>query len=120
MVEVTFADLQSQFLVLPKGGNFGEYPAFQHAYELLKRHTSAFSNFTEATVWVALEENALAFVVLRTILGMTPPEWAELARTERAVNVPQGAARDLDVACHRRRDHLSRLMPSRAAVTIDR
>src|SRR5262245_60184236 len=83
MVDATFADLQSQFLVLPKGKHFVEYRGFQEAYEVLKRHTGAFASFTEETVWAALRENSLALVVLWTILGVSPPEWAELARSER-------------------------------------
>jgi hypothetical protein len=78
MVDSIFADLQSQFLVLPKGAGFVEYRDFQDAYEVLKRHTAAFSTFTEETVWAALREDALAFLVLRTILGFTPrsgPTW---------------------------------------------
>lgn len=87
MVDVTFADLQSQFLMLPKGQGFIEYPDFQVAYEVLKRRTRAFANFTTAAVWNALREDALALVVLRTILGFSPPEWAEVARAETEVDV---------------------------------
>jgi hypothetical protein len=96
MVDATFADLQSQFLVLPKNGGFIEYADFQDAYEVVKKNTNAFVNFTDATVWAALREDALAFVVLRTMLGFSPPEWADLARAERGSDVEQGAARGLD------------------------
>jgi hypothetical protein len=44
-VETTFRDLQSQFLILPKGNGFIEYTDFQAAYEVLKRHTAAFATF---------------------------------------------------------------------------
>ena len=93
LVRVTFADLKSQFLVMPRGQSYVEYAAFQAAYEVLKRQTDAFSELSEAPVWRALREDSRAFRVLRTILGMTPPELAELARTERNVAIPQGAAR---------------------------
>ena len=43
MVESVFSDLQSQFLVLPRGKNLVTYGDFQAAYEVLKRHTSAFA-----------------------------------------------------------------------------
>lgn len=36
MVEVTFGDLQSQFLTLPRGAGFIDYSDFQTAYEVLK------------------------------------------------------------------------------------
>jgi hypothetical protein len=39
------------------------------------------------------------FVVLRAILGMTPPEWADLARTETGSTVDKGSARSLDKSC---------------------
>lgn len=43
MVDVTFSDLQSQFLVLPKGSRFIEYSEFQDAYEVLKKFTALVS-----------------------------------------------------------------------------
>jgi hypothetical protein len=83
MVDTTFGDLQSQFLVMPKGNGHIEYADFQAAYEVLKRHTDAFVALTEDKVWDALEEDALALVVIRTILGLSPPEWADLAKSDR-------------------------------------
>ncbi len=96
LVDDVFSDLQSQFLILPKATSFVEYQEFQAAYQILKRVTSAFDEFSGETVWAALEENALCFGVLRSILGLTPPEWAELARSEVASDISQGYARQLD------------------------
>jgi len=96
MVEITFGDLQSQFLMLPRGTNFIDYGDFQTAYEMLKKETQAFTAFTEESVWAALQEDALALVVLRTILGFSPPEWADLARSELDSDISQNAARSLD------------------------
>ena len=96
MVEVTFGDLQSQFLTLPRGAGFIDYPDFQAAYEVLKRETRAFQSFTEDSVWRALRADALALVVLRTILGFSAPGWADLARSERCSDISQNAARTLD------------------------
>jgi hypothetical protein len=120
LVDATFADLQSQFLVLPRGGCFVDYARFQEAYESLKRHTAAFGSLTDASVWAALLENSLAFSVLRTILGMTPPELAELARTERGVAVTQGAARILDRRCRSDPDYFARLRRPKNALTLER
>jgi hypothetical protein len=39
---------------------------------------------------------------------MTPPEWAELARTEGMSDVTQGAARGLDRACRETPEYVSR------------
>ena len=79
--------------------SFIKYPDFRTAYEVLKRHTAAFTNFTETAVGKALRENSRVLGALRAILGMTPPEWAELARTEGMSDITQGAARGLDRAC---------------------
>lgn len=99
MVAVTFADIQSQFLVMPRGQSFIEFRNFQDAYEALKQESGGFAHFTDETVWNALRRNALVLVVVRTILGVSPPEWAELAKAERDVDVPQNIARQWDARC---------------------
>ena len=104
MVDATFADLQSQFLVLPKSPGYLDYSPFQEAYEVLKRHTNGFAAFTEESLWSALLEDALSLVVVRTILGFSPPEWADLARSERDIDIDQGNARSLDTKVRQRRD----------------
>lgn len=109
MVDGVFADLQSQFLVLPKGPNFVEYGDFQAAYEILKRETDAFRRLDAETVWAALKVDARSFLVLRTIAGLTPPEWAELARSEFGVDVPQGVARSLDARSRADASYFARL-----------
>lgn len=117
LVSTTVATLQSQFLSLPKGENFIEYSAFQGAYETLKKHTSAFVHLTTDTVMAALQEDSLAFVVLRTILGMTPPEWAYLASITTNTKIDQGFARAFDGHCRARRDYIAYL---RHGTTKDR
>jgi hypothetical protein len=111
MVDVTFHDLQSQFLVLPKKGSFIEYAEFQASYEVLKRHMKGFSVLKEEAVWAGLREDALGLVVLRTVLGMSPGEWAELARQERGSDVSTSFARGIDVEVRTRRDCIARLRP---------
>jgi len=59
MVDVTFADIQSQFLIRPRGQNFIEFGSFQDAYEAQKQETDAFGRFNDETVWKALDRNAL-------------------------------------------------------------
>ncbi|UGB46593.1 RNA-binding protein [Frateuria edaphi] len=104
MVEVTFSDLTSQFLTLPRGTGFIEFQDFQDAYEVLKKYTDGFRQLTEATVWFALCKDALCLVVLRTILGLSPPEWADLATSETGISVPTNAARSFDTKVRSRRD----------------
>lgn len=109
MVTSTFADLGSQFLTLPKGPGFIEYNDFQSAYEVLRRHTNNFKEFSNDSLWSALKDTALVFVVLRTILGVSPPEWADLVKNDLHIDVPQGVARDIDSKCRQNKDYFQRL-----------
>ena len=59
LVDVTFGDLQSQFLVLPRGPGFIDFADFQQAYEALKVETRGFTEFTIDRVWSALAQDAL-------------------------------------------------------------
>lgn len=62
------------------------------------------------------------------MLGMTPPEWAELVRSEYSIEVPQNAARTLDRKCREDPEYISRmearyrqqLEKSRAGKTVER
>jgi len=103
MVGTTFADLQSQFLKLPLGGGFIEFADFQEAYECLKSETAAFRNYTREAIWSALRRDALCLVVVRTILGFSPVEWAEVATAEGGAVVAQNDARGLDTRVRRER-----------------
>jgi len=106
MVDVTMADLTSEFLLLPRGDAFLDSTGFQDAFEVLKRHTGDFSDFNDGTVMEAVLENSRAFCVLRVMLGMTPPEWAELARVELGTDIGQGAARMLDRRCREKAEYV--------------
>jgi hypothetical protein len=119
-VDVSFADLQSSFLVLPKGPHFIEYARFREGYEVLKRSTGAFRDFDSGTVWRAMQEDSLVFVVLRTILGVTSVEWATIATTDRDIDVPQGAARGFDKSCRVNKKYIANLKPKRSSTTIER
>lgn len=95
-VDVVVDSLQSDFLVLPKGRGFVEYSVFHDAYESIKRATNGFANVTVDTVLPAVSQAPIGLIVLRTILGFTPPEWAHVATLRTGVDVSQGAARTLD------------------------
>jgi len=95
-VNAVFDTLQSFFLVLPRGPRFVTYQDFQQAYEVLKRHTAGFAALELGKVKRALEEDALAFVVLRTMLGFSPPEWAFEAAKRSGIAISQNFARSLD------------------------
>lgn len=95
-VSAVFDALRSSFLLLPRGPGFVEYPDFQQAYEVLKRHTNGFRVLEPARAIQALEEDALALVVLRTMLGFTPSEWAYVTSRELEETVSQNFARSVD------------------------
>jgi hypothetical protein len=73
-----------------------EDPRFEEAYEQLKVATMAFRAVTEETIFQALNRDSLCLLVLRTILGVTPPEWAELARQDGDTDIDPGFARSLN------------------------
>lgn len=95
-VDFMFASLVSDFLVMPKGTGFVEYPSFEQGYEILKRKTHAFADVTGETLLSAADEKRIAWIVVRSILGFTPPEWAYVTVQTTGEQVPQGFARTLD------------------------
>lgn len=110
-IDAVCSTLQSSFLLLPEGPGFVTYPQFQDAYEELKRNTRGFSAVEPASVIGAIEQDALAFLVLRTILGFSPPELAYFASQVSGVDVPQGYARTLDRRVRENRQVLSTISP---------
>jgi hypothetical protein len=64
-VDVVVQSLRPQTLVLPKGESFLSYERFQDAYEVLKRHSHGFRILGGDQCWAAVEEDGLAYVVLR-------------------------------------------------------
>ena len=95
-IDAVVRSLRPQTLVLPKGPGFVPYARFQQAYEILKRHTSGCEDLSADMCWNAIREDGLAFVVLRCIAGLSPPEVARLALVKTGVNVDQGFARNWD------------------------
>jgi hypothetical protein len=95
-VDEVFEALRSEFLTMPKGEGFVEYPVFEQGYEALKRVTEGFRKVAPATVVETVYEVPITLVVLRAMLGFTPPEWAYVTSRRTGVEVPQGAARTLD------------------------
>jgi hypothetical protein len=96
LVEEVFGELKSSFLEMPRGEGFIDYATFEKGYQSLKRATGDFVNVTAATVEIAVSEAPIAFVVFRSILGFTPPEWAYVTTETTGVVVDQGAARSID------------------------
>ncbi len=95
-VDAVFASLESDFLTMPKGQGFIEYPVFEAGYEALKLATDNFRAFEPEAVRNALLKTPMVFIVLRAMLGFTPPEWAYMATRHVGMSVTQGHARTLD------------------------
>ena len=107
-IAAVFSSLASEFLTMPKGEGFVDYAAFEAGYETLKMATAGFVTLTPSYVLPAILERPICMIVLRTMLGFTPPEWAYLAAQKVGPELNQGFARTLD-----RRVRLSPLKPLR-------
>ncbi len=95
-VDAVFNCLESEFLTMPKGKGFVEFKVFEHGYEVLKRATGGFRDVTVETVAPAFLETPIVLIVLRCMLGFTPPEWAYYTSQHTGVEITQGAARTID------------------------
>lgn len=95
-VDAVVASLESEFLIMPKGPGFIEYPVFEDAYEELKRTTAGFVRWQSPKVTELLFERPVVFLVIRAILGFTPSEWAYVASAHTGAQITQGAARSID------------------------
>lgn len=96
LVDEVFSELQSRFLEMPRGEGFIDYATFETGYQALKKATNDFVSVTPATVEAAIVAAPIAFIVFRSILGFTPPEWAYVTTEATGIKVDQGAARTLD------------------------
>lgn len=95
-VDEVFEALRSEFLITPKGEGFIEYPVFEQGYETLKRVTGGFRDLSPEAITETVHRVPIVLVVLRAMLGFTPPEWAYVTTQRTSVEVLQGAARTLD------------------------
>src|SRR3972149_7352226 len=95
-VTAVFSSLASEFLVMPKGVGFIDYPVFEKGYEALKQATSAFEDISHESISRVAFDVPISIIVIRTMLGFTPPEWAYLATQRTDVQIDQGFARALD------------------------
>ena len=95
-VDAIFSCLESEFTAMPRGPGFIEYSVFEQGYEALKAASPGFTRLDPSSVLQAALTEPVSVVVLRTMLGFTPPEWAYVATRRTGVNVSQGFARSLD------------------------
>ena len=95
-VDAVFSCLESEFLVMPRGAGFVEYPIFERGYEALKAATSGFSRLDPGKVFAVTVSKPISIVVLRSMLGFTPPEWGYITTQRTGVSVTQGFVRSLN------------------------
>ena len=95
-VDAVFGCLKSEFLVMPKGKGFVEFTTFEAGYETLKRATRNFRNVTPTTIIPAVFDAPISLIILRCMIGFTPPEWAYYASQHTGIEITQGAARTID------------------------
>lgn len=95
-ISSVFSCLESDFLTMPKGKGFIEYPLFERGYEALKKATFSFSEMTPEKIMPVVYSEPISFIVIRSILGFTPPEWAYIATQKSGLDISQGFARSLD------------------------
>jgi hypothetical protein len=95
-IDEVFSELKSGFLELPKGQGFVEFAVFESGYQALKKATTDFTVVEPGSVTAAIYATPIAFIVLRTILGFTPSEWADVTTELTGVAVDQGSARTMD------------------------
>ncbi len=95
-VDAVFASLESEVIVLPKGVGFVEYSVFERGYESLKAATDGFSRFEPEELLPVVFSKPISVVVLRSMLGFTPPEWGYVTTQRTGIAVSQGFARSID------------------------
>ena len=95
-VDAVFSYLQSEFMVLPKGNGFVEYPVFEAGYEALKKETGGFRKLAPELILSIVLKTPISMIVLRSMLGFTPPEWAYVTTQRTGTQLDQGFARTLD------------------------
>jgi hypothetical protein len=108
-VDAVFSGLASEFLVMPRGVGFLAYETFSDAYERLKAVSLGFRALDPEAILAAAAQKPVILIVLRSMLGLTPPEWAYLASHQSGVLIPQGAARTLDRVIRNQPDAALRL-----------
>lgn len=95
-VDAVVSCLSSEFLVMPRGAGFVSFPVFESGYEALKQGTHGFKVMDSEILQGIVMKCPISFVVVRAILGLTPPEWAYLASQASKTDISQGFVRTLD------------------------
>src|ERR1700688_1312910 len=95
-VSAVFSSLVSEFLIRPKGIGFLDYRMFEAAYETLKQVPGGFQKILSTEILDVAVRHPISLIVLRSMLGFTPPEWAYVTTQRTGIEVNQGFVRSLD------------------------
>jgi len=95
-VDAVYRGLSSGFIAMPKGEGFVDYPVFEAGYEALKKATNGFDTLALEPILDTILDLPICFVVMRTMLGFTPPELAYTTTVRTKVPVDQNFARTID------------------------
>jgi hypothetical protein len=75
-VDEVFAALRSEFLTMPKGEGFIEYPVFEQGYEALKQVTGGFRNLPSDAIIETVYRLPVSLVVLRVLTPECEPRFS--------------------------------------------
>ena len=95
-VDAVFECLDSEFMIMPRGKGFIEFPIFEAGYEALKLGTRGFRDVTSEVVAPIVFETPISLIVLRCMLGFSASEWAYYASRREGVAIGQDAVRTID------------------------
>jgi len=96
-VPAVIQTLQSNFMIMPRGDDFVTYPVFEEGYQALRKATKNFWAMDASRIIDEIfDSNPMVLVVLRTILGFSPPEWAYEASERTGIRIPENYARSID------------------------
>ena len=95
-VDAVVGSLEAEFMVMPQGEGFVEFATFEYGYEALKRATRGFRDMSPDNVRAAVRKAPMALLVVRCIMGLSTPEWADYASRHTGVAIPERIARIID------------------------
>ena len=95
-IDEVSGELKSGFIELPKGKGFVEYAVFETGYQALKKVTRGFDTLDVEAIIKCIYDTPISFIVLRSILGFTPSEWADITTERTGLVVDQNSARSID------------------------
>lgn len=98
--------LTTYFLEMPKGESFPERATFEAGFAAFQEATDSGTDLSAEALLNAIDRHPTALVVLRSIVGLTPPELVALAAEEAeregtTLTVSQEDARAIDAAARR-------------------